>query len=237
MKQCYYCGNKAKTKEYIPPKQMFKGFKVNSMTVYSCEKHNTDKSGMDDAIIKSMLLSIEMHKDEIELDNDIKLSLDMARAYYSQVKRKVSKRTIYRQNNIDYNFSILDPSVDLIDWIRKLSAGLINYETNCYNSNDRFNESFVFERNSYPIDKEPKDLTSFENEYNKKIKFMNILEEGDWKKGWKMKEKGYPDSIYDFYYKFSSLKIIIKHIFYQQYTYYNGIDLSNETIEKIIKQK
>ena len=51
MRTCYYCGAKKNSKEHLPPHQFFKGFDVDSLTVYSCEKHNNEKS-FDDEVIK-----------------------------------------------------------------------------------------------------------------------------------------------------------------------------------------
>ena len=48
----YYCGTQASTRENLHPKQIFKGFHVDSITAPSCEKHNTEKSGDDEEIVK-----------------------------------------------------------------------------------------------------------------------------------------------------------------------------------------
>jgi hypothetical protein len=116
MKTCYYCGTKADNKEYLPPKQLFKGFRVDSLTVYSCEKHNNKKSFDDEAIIKSMLFALE--KDGIVRNEDIRLSLDIIKPHHTQVRNKVSENTLYKYNNIDYNFIVLNPDVNLNDWIK-----------------------------------------------------------------------------------------------------------------------
>jgi len=127
MKTCYYCGSEANNKEHLPPKQLFKGFRVDSLTVYSCEKHNNKKSFDDEAIVKSMLIALEKHG--IVKNEDIKFSLDVIKLHHSQVKNKISENTLYKQNDIDYNFIVLSPDVKLDDWIKKLSAGLIWYKT------------------------------------------------------------------------------------------------------------
>jgi len=231
MKTCYYCGTKASNKEHLPPKQFFRGFHVDRLTVYSCEKHNNKKCFDDEVIVKSMLLALEKYS--IVKNEDIKLSLDIVRPHHNQVKNKISEKTLYKQNNIDYNFIVLNPDVNLNDWIKKLSAGLIWYNTKFFDPDNRFDDSFVFERNSYPSYETPKDLTFFEKDYKRKIELINIIENGNWINGWNDKKVIYPETIYAFYYKFIGKKFIIKHIFYKQFTFYNLIDLSEKTILKI----
>lgn len=231
MKTCYYCGAKANNKEHLPPKQLFKGFRVDSLTVYSCEKHNNKKSFDDEAIVKSMLIALEKH--DIVKNEDIKLSLDIIKLHHTQVKNKISENTLYKQNNIDYNFTVLSPDVKLDDWIKKLSAGLIWYKTRFFDHDNRFDDSIVIEKNSYPNYETPKDLLFFEKEYKKKIELISIIEKGKWINGWNDKKNTYPVTIYTFYYKFIGKKLIIKYVFYQQFTFYNIIDLSEKTLLKI----
>jgi hypothetical protein len=229
---CYYCGIKttSRNREHLPPQQMFRGFRVDSLTVPSCTEHNSKKSFDDEAIIKTMLLSLE--KNAVVLNNDVKLALEIVKPHYNQVKNKVSEKTIYSQNNINYDFAVLDNNVDLSNWIRKLSAGLICYKSKFYDCNNQFDQSFVFERNTYPNYETPCDLSIFGIEYNKKIEFTKIIEMGDWLTGWNDKKYIYPEAIYSFFYKFVGKRIVIKHIFYQQYTYYDIIELSEKTLLK-----
>ena len=73
----------------------------------------------------------------------------------------------------------------------------------------------------------------FEKEYKKKIELTNIIENGNWINGWNDTKNIYPETIYAFYYKFIGKKFINKHVFYQQFTFYHLIDLSEKTLLKI----
>jgi len=234
MECCYYCGGKKNSREHLPPRQIFKGFRVDCMTVPSCDKHNTKKTGDDEVIVKSMLMALE--KNGTSLNDDVILALKIVKPHYHQVKRNVSERTLYRQNNKNYDFIVLNPEVDLSDWIRKLSAGLIYYKTEFYDCRNQFDNSVVVERNSYPNHENPNDLSCFEEEYNKKKALARIIENGNWTNGWNDTKNAYPETLYVFYYKLIGKIFIIKHIFYQQYTYYNIIDLSEDTLLKIIQK-
>ena len=147
MKKCYYCGKKMSSKEHIPPQQLFKGFDVNSITVYSCAEHNNKKSYNDDAIIKSMLMAIENSNNN--LTPNIQIAVDNAKEHYKQVKRTVKGEKIY----YDYNEKIicLDPSIDLDNWIRALSAAMIYYKIKDFDDKNKYKEYKIFERNSYSV--------------------------------------------------------------------------------------
>lgn len=53
---CYYCGGKTTSDEHAPPRQMFRAFDCDSITVPSCETHNSAKAGRDQAIVSAFLI-------------------------------------------------------------------------------------------------------------------------------------------------------------------------------------
>jgi hypothetical protein len=232
MKECYFCGKTANSREHLPPTQVFKGIKVdkkNRITVPSCDEHNTSKSRDDEAIVKSMLLTLERNKN-IPLAPEMETALNEVKDRYNQVKRTVTEEAIY----LDYDKKIvcLNASVDLTNWIKELSAGMICYKIKCFDKNNNYKDSKVFERNSYSKNAE-KHLSDFEKERNKKLKLQELSERGKWNFGW-LPENPYPDTLYFFKYKFISSSILIKHVFYRSFTYYNIIEISNETKNKLL---
>jgi hypothetical protein len=229
MKFCYFCGKIANSKEHLPPKQIFKGFRLNRITVPSCDKHNTSKSGEDEAIIKAMLLSIENSGNKI-LSPDLLKALKIVKGHYSQVKRNVTEEKVYS----DYNKNIvcLNSSIDLCNWIKELSAGMIYYKTKYFDKNNDFLKSQVFERNSYSKNTILK-LIDFENERKNKIKLQNLFENGIWNVSW-IPQNIYPRNLYYFEHRIIGERILIKHVFYTSYTYYNMIKITEETRKKLL---
>lgn len=58
MKNCYYCGEKAESKEHVPPKSFFpSGLRKRLITVPSCDKHNSLKS-KDDEYVRLFLIGM-----------------------------------------------------------------------------------------------------------------------------------------------------------------------------------
>jgi hypothetical protein len=52
---CYFCGDKATSKEHVPPKSFFpeeSKCRLNLITVPSCDKHNNEKSETDEYILQ-----------------------------------------------------------------------------------------------------------------------------------------------------------------------------------------
>ena len=183
---CYYCGKTPTSREHLPPQQFFKGFNIDSLTVPSCEEYNSKKSHIDEAITKSMLLPLE--KNAIIKNDDVKLALEKVKPHYSQVKKELSQRTLYKHNDINFDFIILNPNIDLSDWIKKLSTGLIYYKIGFYDCNNNFDQSFVFERNSYIVHNTPQDLSEYEKKLIRKIEFEKLLKKGDWLIDWNEKK-------------------------------------------------
>ncbi|QUJ70478.1 hypothetical protein KDD30_20515 (plasmid) [Photobacterium sp. GJ3] len=85
---CYFCGEKATSKEHIPPKAFFpKDNRDHLFTVPSCDEHNGDKS-KDDEYVKIVLgrsADLMLRKD---LD-EVKSSSERAIARNSRLKKTV----------------------------------------------------------------------------------------------------------------------------------------------------
>jgi hypothetical protein len=228
MKLCYFCGKKKTSKEHIPPKQIFKGFKINKMTVYSCDEHNSERSGKDEAIIKSMLLAIK-NSNNVTITTELSQALNEVKDHYNQVKKTVTKEKIIIDSNEDT--VCLDVSIDLDNWIRQLSAGMIYHKIKYFDNGNDFVNSKVFERNSYSKNK--KSFEDFQNERNKKIELQIMSEMGEWSNSW-IPNNCYPENLYFFRYKIIDNFILIKHVFYKCFVFYNLIEISNKTKELLL---
>ena len=88
-KTCYYCSTYDTSKEHVPPKQMFKGFACDRLTVYACDEHNNKKSGYDQAVITGLLTSLaNMQKSSrrYSLNPDVTAAIDVAEANFHHSK-------------------------------------------------------------------------------------------------------------------------------------------------------
>ena len=228
MKACYFCGDKKASKEHIPPQQIFKGFKINRITVYSCDKHNSKKSCKDEAIVKAMLMAID-NSFNIKITPELAKALEEVEEHLDQVKKLIKKEQIIKDSK--EKTICLDESVDLDNWIKQLSAGMIYYKIKKFDNENKFSESKVFERNSFS--KNIKTFEDFQTERKRKIKLQNLSDVGGWQKSW-LPENYYPEILYFFEYKFIGNYILIKHVFYKCFVFNNLIEISINTKDLLI---
>jgi hypothetical protein len=84
---CYYCGAIASSGEHIPPKQMFKTFKCDSITVPSCDVHNTKKSGHDQSIVSALLIPLYTGRKHYQLEPEVEQAISAAACLFERTKR------------------------------------------------------------------------------------------------------------------------------------------------------
>jgi hypothetical protein len=93
-KRCYYCGGLVQSKEHIPPRQMFKLFQCDSITVPSCDEHNTRKSGHDQAIVNALLIPLYTGRHRYPLEPEIESVIQDAFPSFERTKRSVISLTM-----------------------------------------------------------------------------------------------------------------------------------------------
>lgn len=97
---CYACSNSATTREHIPPKVFFpekkdfpegKDYRLNLITVPSCEEHNLEKSFDDEYAFMIIIASFDANS--------------LAQKHFKKVQRSIRKRPIKGKvylNNYSY---------------------------------------------------------------------------------------------------------------------------------------
>ena len=105
LKQCYFCGKEATSKEHVPPKSFFPDkdkHRLNLITVPSCHDHNNKKSGTDEYILQFFAGASKLHRE----DEDIFLTYvhkKAAKSMYVASKKKefMSVIDILKKNHPD----------------------------------------------------------------------------------------------------------------------------------------
>jgi len=65
---CYFCGEPATSKEHVPPKCLFpESERINLITVRSCDKHNSKKSGEDEFLRNYLMCKVGNNQTGIDL--------------------------------------------------------------------------------------------------------------------------------------------------------------------------
>jgi len=241
-KRCYYCGGVARSGEHIPPKQMFKAFECDSITVPSCDEHNTKKGGHDQAIVNALLIPLYTGRYRYPLEPEVQQAIQVGASSFALTKRS-AVRTPFLMNPPHGledlpDLVYLKPTVNMTAWIRQLTAGLVNDGIGSASTSIRWSKSIVWSPEWFTAD-EPIPV-----EYNEAIRVLKhnqerrlALDSLTWKEGWSAQPEPYPGIIYSFQLHFASNReVIIRHKFYNRYTWYVFFIASKRNIAKLQKK-
>jgi len=242
-KSCYYCGaDPPSNREHIPPKMLFKDFKYSSITVPSCEKHNNEKHSKDQGFVSSFMLSIQQlvnHGIGIKKISPTVLTAVM-KGRENQLNKVGTFRDFFKNPPSKFNFQniYIHSEVDMANWIRHISAGLIWSKIGKFEPAIDWQYSIVKSPNFIPYNNplpivEAKKIALYMNE---SIRIIN--EDIDWKPGWYQKPHGYPNEIYNFSVSpFSqdkaNTKYLMRHEFYNNFIWIILVDIPNEIVERL----
>jgi hypothetical protein len=237
-KQCYYCGASVTSMEHAPPTQMFKMFPCDKVTVYSCNQHNTSKSGSDEAIIKAMLISLSntsyLYPNR---SSEIKKAIEVAEPYFHRLKSVITTHPIMENppDNLGAKLAHLPPQIDIRQWMRQLTAALVYNAIRQYDPAIRWDEALV--ESPYWIPAKPGPIETgrltdlLRKSFAKESEFESL---GGWQPGWPSGPNNYPPDIYRFELNCAYAPIIFKHRFFNSYSWYVGFEASQKTKMRLI---
>jgi hypothetical protein len=218
-KFCYYCGKPATSKEHVPPKQLFAGQEIPRFTVPSCEKHNGDKSGDDEAIIKAMLMSLDnpdyIGSYPIKVQNLVKRN----RPHYSQVKRNVTLNPLvsYSLQELAY----IAPTISVEQWIRQVTSALICAGTKTFDPNINLDQAEIFAPDFLVTERPGFHDYLVERLYPKTNLVRDWLNNYfEWLPGWRPDNQAYPPELFQFSLSLQMSYVKVRLKFLGQYTLY-----------------
>ena len=231
-KPCYYCGaSPPSSKEHAPIKSLFEAFDCDSITVPSCEKHNTRRSN-DDKIIRTFLLKglyFGLRQGTLT-ENQLKA---LERSYDSLGEaQEVTLCPLVKDplGELDSPLSHIDRTDRIWKWMRQLTAALVWSVVGFYDSTIEWNEAIVWSP-EYAI--EPEEY-SIEHVQRKLLKLQDIKGRLNqivirWWPGWSAYPKEYPPDIYRFeigmlpdryWVSEDRPEIVFQHRFYGTFSWY-----------------
>lgn len=239
-KICYYCGQPETSDEHIPPAFMFKGFNNDSITVPSCDTHNSEKSHMDQVIITALVIPLSNLKSSAKVfSNDVEKAISNTISSFPYTKNKVTSKHILQNPQGLPEVAYLQPTVKLTDWIKQLTAGWIYSAKNDADLTINWTDSMVWspdyiygEENVQPekstlveiITKNKTTQQYFENNFN-------------WVSGWSKKPRLYPPDVFNFQLAFTENNIcFFQYRFYSQYTWFIRVACASDTILALKKR-
>ena len=235
---CYFCGGQACTDEHAPPKQMFKSFSCDSITVPSCEEHNSSKGGHDQAIVNAFLIPLHNEKNRYRLEKEILAAIKVAEPSFERTKRRAIDSPLLKNPSNSLkdlpNLVYLVPCIDIQAWVRQLTAAMIFDGTNNFDSKIKWSESKTWSPYWIAKDPSPIEPEQAKSILQKKRETEERLELLNWQDGWSARPRSYPSIIYFFQIHFKpNNEVILKHRFYNRYTWYVRFSASGETVSKL----
>ncbi|MCX5875801.1 MAG: hypothetical protein NT087_05825 [Deltaproteobacteria bacterium] len=239
---CYFCGKAASEDEHAPPKQMFKNFVCDSITVPSCSLHNSNKGEHDQAIVSALLLPLYNGNIKYPLEKEVQKAVDTGKSSFERAKLKAIDSPLLKNPPESLkdlpNLTYLVSSIDINMWIKQLPAALVWDASKFFDPNIDWEKSIAWSPNRIVSNAN----TSLETGgvqliLKKQIEIQQCLESFDWADGWSASPRAYPESIYFFQIYFpGNNEVIFKHKFYNRYTWYMWFSASTDIIS-IIKSK
>jgi hypothetical protein len=230
---CYYCGLPYSSHEHAPPQQLFKGFTCNKVKVPSCDKHNTEKSGSDNAVIKAMLIALDTVAQKYPPKGDAAKAILLAKDYFYQVKNQVkniSKFTGYP------SLTYVEAPVQMENWMRQLTAALIYSAIKKYDPKNDFDNATVFSPTWVKGTSTKEGL-----EIATALETQQLQEEGvkqnNWQSGWASGKIDYPTGIYNFKVTFNYIEeVVFRHQFFDSLVWYVAVRTSKKSREKMLQK-
>jgi hypothetical protein len=245
-KPCYYCGAPApSSKEHAPVKMMFEAFDCDSITVPSCDKHNTVKSLDDRAIITFFLRGLYHGLKTGSLTANQLKALEVAEHKLGKAN-EVTLQPLVRDplGIVDAPLSHIDETKKVKNWMRLLTGALAWSVQGNYDSSVNWDKAIVWSP-EYAIDTGQLDI---EQAGLRLEKLRSIKAEVDrssvyWWPGWSSYPRGYPPDIYHFDVSLlpsqyllksgSKSEAIFRHCFYGKFQWYVWFTAS-ETVKTTI---
>ena len=246
-KPCYYCSaDPPSTREHVPPRMLFKGFEFSAISVPSCAAHNIEKHGGDQGFITALKLGLKQLIDKglSSRKISIKIKDSIISVSPSQIKRVGALRQFILDapERLDVTFPYLETAVDLYQWIRYISAGLIWARIGNNPSGIDWSSAIVRSPN-FIQSRGPLSHQKALEHAKLSARLNEMAESMGWVSGWYRKPKGYPEEIYQ--YSVSHFdddsdggmrNLIIRHTFYRNFTFYLMVEVPFSITEQIYAQ-
>jgi hypothetical protein len=222
-KLCYFCGKPAVSKGHVPPIAMFKPFTCSRITVPSCDDHNSQKSGNDQDIVHSFLLTLKQDVRYYAGNSDIHRAIEAVESSFKYTHRHMCLEPfIY---DLPHDMQHMPNLVRLygvkraFPWVRQITAGLVYSATQQYDPNMDWLMARVWSPSYY----ESSGPLSFAQASTLSLTYHiweTRYQRFRWFHGWSAKPVPYPYAIYHFDVQFRDDGIAFRHVFYQHFVVY-----------------
>ncbi len=241
-KPCYFCGAPGpSTREHAPPKRFFEGTQCSSITVPSCDLHNSAKSGADHAVKAALLRGVEeliARGIRTDVPDALRRSMDAMQDKYRQANALVTMQPFISDDPADEGLRLpfLHKDAQIESWVKTLTAALVWSVTGTNESGSDWDRAWLWSPSYYAgrLDV-PLSTETFQAKIDKVIYTWRHLEEaGRWRSGWQPHPDPFPPALYRFDVCVEASKgtptVIIRHSFFGSHLYFARFGTSEQTI-------
>jgi hypothetical protein len=224
---------------------MFKGFSCDSITVPSCDAHNTKKSHHDQAIVSAFLIPLHNMAQQLpdrrwNIGPDVIRAINRGRSAFPYTKRRaissqLADHPLLKRVAMPDSVYVV-PGVSIHDWVRQLTAALVFHATKAVDPELDWRRALVWSPDwlSKPRGSEVSLEYAAAEFKSSQALHDRITKEIAWRRGWSAIPRPYPRSIYVFDVGLiGDTAATIRHRFYSSYTWYAAFECSSQSIAKI----
>lgn len=234
-KVCYYCGQAATGQEHVPPKQIFKAFDCDCITVPSCEDHNTSKSFDDQTIIDLLMHAVDWHRRRAPLSQHAAEALSLRFSSFSHTKRRIDHANLVDHPMLP-EIPYLEPGTRIYGWMQHVAAALVFDGAGFHDASIDWSMAVVFSPTFLSVPKAP--AIPLEDAAQWLRDRQQIADAADrsfeWLEGWSAQPKPYPRDIFAFHVAFDDQGFVgLRLQFYGESRWYVVAGMSDRTQQSL----
>jgi hypothetical protein len=230
-KVCYFCGQASTGREHVPPQQMFRAFDCDSITVPSCDDHNTSKSSEDQVIIDLLMHSIDWQRRRGPVSQQATEALSLRFSSFSHTKRRIDHSNLVDRRELP-EIPYLEPGTDIYRWMQQVAAGLVFDAARFHDPSVDWSRALVFCPTFLPVAKAPPLPLDVATHW---LRERQEIADGadrsfEWLPGWSAQPRPYPPDLFAFQIAFDDEGFVgLRLLFYGQSRWYVVTQMSGRT--------
>jgi len=234
-KVCYFCGQAATGQEHVPPQQMFRAFDCDSITVPSCDDHNTSKSFDDQVIIDLLMHAVDWQRRRAPISQYATEALSLRFSSFSHTKRRIDHSNLVDHAELP-EIPYLEPGTNIYRWMQQVAAALVFHGTGFHDASIDWPRAAIFSPSFLSVPKAPAlPLDDDAQWLRERQEIADAAHRSfEWVEGWSPQPKPYPRDIFAFHVAFDDHGFVgLRLEFYRESRWYVVTRMSDRTRQSL----
>lgn len=214
---CYYCGSPATSREHIPPRLLFNCTDCDSITVPSCDSHNTEKCGSDQAIANAMASALlpVVRRPEYQSSSPARCAVEHLAEELHRTSRLITQVTPIEDGSVSLTYLHAEASFN--NWVRQMTAGLVFDAVGPASSSLDWGTAAVFSPSRIPSRTPEIEADELLQQLLRRQEMRDSVGVREWRMGWSAHPRPYPRDLYRFEFARAESGIVFRHWFFNQF--------------------